>query len=710
MSIIQIKKDAEGKITSADPLSIDNSKLTADKFYKTQVQPSPYMPSDEEKEVRSMILRHFSLGYVTMYTPRVEFNDLCVIDRMQIDQMSFNTYQPNNGQAPLGDELNAWKSRAMKPIVRNKAVSIAAHTTAHLIFPKVFAYNDESESQSEAAQVMRDLMEWSAEQSNYAQTSLYATVAALTDPASIVYTEYGEVYRTVKRNKVKGKYQQERILDPILSGFKDTMVPCDELFIENFYEKDIQKQGWLIWRRVYSYALAETKYKALYPEKFKYVTPGVQIVYNDANQTFYQVYDTNMRPYDVEEVIYFNRTLDLKIIMVNGVMLTDPDNANPRNDKLYPFVKFGYEIINSRCFYYKSLAFKLQQDANIINTLYPMIIDGTYLSIFPAMVNLGGEEIGSDVIIPGAVTTLSDPNADLRAIQSTNPRGLQVGMETLRVAENSLDDSSISPMMSGSQPPYRQTAYQASVLSQNATTVLGLFIQMVSLFVKSYGQLRMGDILQYLTILDADKITDRPLDVYKTFLLNNKNDGMSKVKNKKIKFTNQLPDEPQTSDQQLQLSYQVLEEQGGPDSETELYKVNPSLFRNLVYTLAIDADILNPRSEEVEKAFDLETYDRMVQNPEADPEETFKLLLSTNTKTKKDPDKFIKKAPSDPLGIATMQATGQDSGNMQQTSPGQPNGQIQASPQMPQAGNSPLNSMKSGNTVLPANPSSMMTK
>ena len=169
---------------TASEWKIDSSKLTADKFYKQGVTPSPYTPSQEERDIRAMILRHFALGYVTMYTPRVEFNDLCVIDRMQVDQMSFNTYQPNNGQAPAGDVLNAWKSRAMKPVVRNKCVSIAAHATARLIYPKIFAYNENSDSQHSSAQVMRSLMEWTADQCDYGNTSLHAVITALTDHLS----------------------------------------------------------------------------------------------------------------------------------------------------------------------------------------------------------------------------------------------------------------------------------------------------------------------------------------------------------------------------------------------------------------------------------------------------------------------------------------------------------------------------------------------
>jgi len=645
MSILtttQTKKTITAEPTILTPKNVVQGKLEA----------SQYNPSDEEKEVRAMVLKHFALGYVTMYTPRVEFNDLSVISRMTVDQMAFNTYQSNNGQAAWGDEVQGWRSRAMRPIVRNKCISIAAHATARLIFPKIFAYNETSEEQRDAATVMEDLMEWAADQSNYADTSLYRTITALTDPASIGYTEYSEVYREVKRPKAGGGYTKEIILDETLSGFQDEVVPVDEFFIENFYEADLQKQGWLIRRKVIGFGLAEAKYKQKY-KNFEHVRPGVQILYNDANQSFYQVYDVNMRPYDVEEVTYWNRTLDIKIIIVNGVMLTDHDNPNPRNDKLYPFDKFGYEVINNRCFYYKSLAFKMQHDAEIINTLYPMIIDASYLNMMPPMVQVGDEIIGSDVIVPGAVTTLQSKDADLRAIQTSN--NMTAGLNALAQVEESINESSQEPIQQGQATPGSMTAYEISRLEQNAATVLGLFVKMIAKHVKDFGRLRMGDILQYLTILDADKITANAPLVYKTFLLHNKqSSGGSKTR--KIQFTDSLPSDVQTPEQQLEQSYNVLEEQGGTESDVELYKANPVLFRDLTYMLTVSPDVLNPKSEDLERAYDLETYDRLIASPMANQEEALRLLLTTNSKTKKTPDKYVMQQQQDPMGMGGLSA------------------------------------------------------
>lgn len=627
-----------------------------------QAEIADYSETEEQQKVSAMILKHFILGTVNMYTPRVEFNDLSLVTRDQYDQMQFNTYQPNNGEAWEGAPQQAWRSRAIRPVVRNKCMSIAAHATARLIFPKIFAHNDQSEEQQDAARVMEALMEWSGDVSNYPFTALMRVITALSSPASIGYTEYGEVMRSVKTEKGEdGKWIEEMVRDEAYPCFMDAVVPVTQFYIENMFEPDLQKQGWVIWRKVYSFSEAQAKYNGVY-ENFKYVRPGVQTIYDDANRQFYWVYDPNMRQEDVEEITYWNKNLDLKIIMVNRVMLTDCNNPNPRKDKLFPFDKFGYEPINNRFFYYKSLAFKLQHDADIVNTLYQMVIDGTYLSIFKPMVNVGGEIIASDVIVPGAVTTLSDPNADLRAINVGSD--LKSGLETLSVVEKSINESSQEPLQQGQDQGSGTTAYEISRLEANANTVLGLFLQMIAKHVKDFGKLRLGDILQYLTVPEVMQIEDDAELVYKTFFVN----GKGGEKNQKIEFDKELPDEMEVEDQ-LNLSYDLL--QNEKEKDMEIYKVNPSLFRDLKYKITISPDVMNPRSEDLERAYGLEEFDRMVVAPPGmfDPEETAKLLLTSSPKTRKDPDKYLAKQQPNP--ILAMQNSGK----------------------MPEAGNSPLNAL-----------------
>lgn len=658
------------------------SKITPEMITgKDKLPVSEYKPTPESTIVRNMIIKHFTLGDLNMRKPRREFNDLALLVRTQIDRMSFNSYQPNDGDALDGNITQAWKSNAMRPTTRNKVISIAAHATARILFPKIFAEDEQSENQEDAAQVMEDLMEWSGEQSDYKTTGLYATISALIEPASIIYTDYSETYRRIKAQKdEQGTWKWTEVLDETLSGFQDAVVPVDELYIENFYEHDIQKQGWLIWRRVHNYSLMEAKYGHF--SNFHYVKPGVQIIYDDANRLFYEVYDSSMRGEMCEEIIYWNRTNDLKIVMVNGVMLTEHDNPNPRQDKLYPFTKFGYELIDGgRCFYYKSLAFKMNQDAKVINTLYQMIMDGTYLQLFPPMINKGGETIGSDVLIPGAVTTFSDPNADLKPLTTQNNIG--AGIQAMGQVEQSISETSMDQWMQGTGVgSKRMSAYSMSIIQQNANTLLGLFVQMISVFVKDFGKLRMGDILQYLTIVDVTKIESDAELVFKAFLLHNKKSDNGNV-TRKIQFDHMLP-ENASEDEETTLSFNTLEKGGGLKSKNELWRVNPGLFRDLKFSVAINPDVLNPMSEELEKQYGLEAYDRGIQNPILDPEMVTKEFFLKNYKqSQRNPDKFIKQPPtganpSDPLAMAQQVAQngGQPlpGGKMPVQKPNQPTG------------------------------------
>jgi len=218
MSIVQY--DSSTQVSSVIGIPMDNEG-------KYLAELSKYDPSDEVKNRLREITKAFSLGDMNMQKPRREYNDMAVLDRMTYDQMAFNTYQPNNGDYPLAEEVQSWRSRAVRPVVRNKCISIAAHATARLIFPKIFAVDDDSNEEKDSAIIMEDLMEWANDQSDYPYTSLLAVLTALWSPASIVFTGYDEIYRTVRKKQEDGTYKEERILDETFSGFNDSIVPID---------------------------------------------------------------------------------------------------------------------------------------------------------------------------------------------------------------------------------------------------------------------------------------------------------------------------------------------------------------------------------------------------------------------------------------------------------------------------------------------------
>lgn len=666
--IITDTVDASGRYV-ADSAKVVKPDLKKDKL-------SGYTPTPEAREAITSILKDFRNGWQTMHMPRPEFNDLSLYQRHIVDMLAFNTYQENDGQPMLQDRLGGWKSRAMRPIQRNKAVSIAAHETARLTVPKIFAWNEQNDEQLDSAKVMGYLVDWAREQANYGHQAIFRVIASLYSPISWGYSEYCEVYRTIKTERnSNGEYGYETVLDEEESGFQHIPVPTDQVYFANFFERDVQKQDFIIFRRIISYGQAKNKY-GNNPD-FRYVTPGIIITMDDANNGFYQVYDTHMRGEDVEEVTRWRKNgqgacdIDSKLVMVNGVLMSAPDAANPRMDHQYPWDAFYYLPINERCIAGKSLIFSMGPEAALLNTQYQMINDGNFLNLFPPTVTTGSDKVGYDVIVPGLNLAFADKDVEIKRLETANTQGLITAMKVMEQVEASLNQSSQDPVQQGQNPGTPSTAYEISRIEQNAATVLGLSMKFIAQHAIDYGKLLLSDILQYLTVADVQRITEDEGLMYKTFFA--REPGVAGGMNK-VKFDINLPDSISEEDQ-MKMSFAIAMEQGGLKSDTVLYKVNPVLFRQYKYRFTVDSDVLNPRSADLERAMDLETYDRAIANPAANQEKIFTdLLMATNPKTAKDPDKYVAQAtPAAPVPGAAPTLQGNT------VTPNQPNKPIPSS-------------------------------
>jgi len=582
-----------------------------------------------------------------MDTPRREFDDMSVLERQSLDQASFNNYVGS----PSEDPDEAWRSQAVRPIIRNRVISIAAHVTGALIFPQVYAQNDQDQADKDAAEVMKDLMEWAGEQSDYARTFLYAVIAALVNPGVIIHTEFAEHYRTVKEMDEKGGWTENQILDEAYSGFKDSIVPLDEIFVANLYESDIQKQPFIIWRRAIDFSAAQAKYGDN-PVFKRYVRPGLQCLFDEKTNQFYEQYDEKLRDRLVDEVIYYNRTEDLQLVLLNGVLLSHPDQPNPRKDKKYPFAKSGYELFDEgKFFYYSSLVKKMSKDEEVLNTLYRMVIDGTYLRLMPPMAIFGNEEVNSSITTPGTMNTFDQ---ETRVEKLDIGGNLSEGMAAIEKVESSMSESSNDILQSGQDSGGSNTAFEISRLEQNARVMLGLFAKMIGMLVKDLGELRLSDILQYLTVADVDRLTgDSSRLRFQSFILPDKTSN-GKRKTRHIKFDDSIIQtgiEPEEMKTPMDMSFDVLEEEGGLDTDQEIFLVAPKLFRERKFKVKVSPETVTPPSDNVKRALNLELYDRAIASPVVDQKAVFTdLLLGSYDSTKGDTDKYVlKDQPTQPM-------------------------------------------------------------
>ena len=609
---------------------------------------SAYQPSIAEKEVTAKVMEDYEQGNLIFNKEYPEFNNRSLSKEIDVNQKSFNTYVPPKSEDPD----DSWRAQTTKPIVRNKLISIAAHVTATILYPTIFAQNIDNQEDRDAAMIMQDCMQWVMENSNYERSFVNGIISALVNPAVIMETGYAKVMRRIKEMQDDGSYTTQEILDEVLSGFFTNVVPVKELLIANIYEGNIQRQRFLIRRKNVDFKEAQTVWGNR--ENFKYVKKGVIAVFDEGTQTFYDCRSDDLKDTQVQEVTYYNRYDDLELTFINGILMCDPEYPLQRKDKMYPFAKNGFEPLNDgNFFYYKSAANKLGPDEELVNLLYNYVLDGTFLALMPPMALYGDEEVGSSVQVPGTITTF---RADTK-LDTIGPRSdLRAGLEAITMVERSVAESSQDSFRSGiSQTSGERTAYEISLLEQNAKIALGLFGKGVGYLVEDLGKLQVGDILQHLTMPEIDAITgiEDPLK-YKTLLLPDQIFEGSKI-TKHIRFSEKyLTDEKQIpKDEAMKRSYNVLNEEGDLDSKDRIYYINPKLFRELKYKITVKPDKLGPRNKSLEKALNLEGYDRMIRDPFADQEAVAREFLYETYKPGES-DKYMRKGQPDQARIDAM--------------------------------------------------------
>lgn len=617
---------------------------------KISSEKSTYNPSKDIKDITNLVMNHFNVGYKIMNSPYDEFNGMTLVQTQDIDQKRWNNYRPDMSKDPDV----AWKSNALRPITRNKVISIAAHLTSRLLYPAIKAQNDQDEEDKEAAEVMELMVKWSLQQANYDKVFLNAVIAALVNPAVILHEEFQNVIRSIKERNEKGEITVKEVIDELYSGFQINLVPCNELFIGNIYESNIQKQPFLIRRKVLDFSEACGKYGKI-PNFQKYVKAGLQVMMDSQNYEFYEEYDDELEERLVEEITYYNRPLDLQLVFINGVIMTDIDSENPRQDKRYPFCKTGFEPIDEgKFFYYFSLVRKMKPDSEIIDKMYNMVIDGTFLQLMPPMALFGDDKIDSSIVMPGMVTSL-DAETKLQPINTGG--NLNAGLGVLERMESSVDESSQAPRQMGQEGSGQKTAYEISQLEKNAKIGLGLAGKMISFLVKDLGELVVSDDVQFLTVADvADLTNGEQMLKYRKLLLGG--EESNDTKDKEISFDPNLPEE-MTEEEELTEGFGIMDEEGGLDGKKEIFRVNPSLFRQLKYKVVVTAEMVEEPSDNVKRALNLEAYDRAIANPMANQETLYKdLLLGSYPETKSDPDKYMRK----PEDMEAMMAQGMSGG------------------------------------------------
>lgn len=613
---------------------------------------SLYQPSDEVRNITAAIQTDYQTGHNIMTDSYREFNDMNVFNRQDRDQKAFNTYV----SPPSEDPDEEWRYNGVRPLSRNKAMVMAAHVTARLLYGNVDAQNDKDESDKIWATAMKDMVLWNIENSDYEMSYFFSVIAALVNPCSWVKQDFVEATQKIRVELEDGTIEIKEAIDNVMSGMNFFNIPVDEMLISNIREYEVQRQRFLIRRRFIDFQEAKAKWG--HNQNFEdFVKPGVKTFFNDQDGLFYEQKDDQLQNHLVEEVTYYNRQEDMEIPFVSSIYLGDDEvENNPimhrdnEGKPRYQYVKFGFSPIDERqFFYYKSLMFSLENEQDLLDIMTRLVVDGAILDVNSPLAVIGGDRIDSSVMFPSAVTVFDE---ETKVIPLKSGRGIDSGLATIREAEKSASEvqSSFSTPETGGD----KTAFQVSREETNARIQLGAFGKMIGTATRDLTYLMLDDIVNHQTTPMLDEVLDPDLGLkYKTFLLADQTEGGKKV-TKKIKFTDKFLGIEKDEEDMLNRSFKLLDEEG-IDGEVRIFELNPIQASKLRFKVSVNPDNLLIQSEAFEKALKLDARDRMITSPLADIEAVERDFLF-DVFAPGESDKYMKSL-KDVLGQAPKEAS-----------------------------------------------------
>lgn len=551
---------------------------------------SAFAPPEDVKKLTERISQDDGVAFSLQNKTLTEFNDYSLLQRADIDQKRWNAYRA----PPSMDVDEAWRWNGIRPITRNRIIGIVAQMTARIVIPAPYAQNDQDELDVSAAQIMRDLMEYNIRNSNYVDNYIMWITDALVNPAAYLGVGFFEAMQTIKEEN-EGKVTKKDVLDGVVSGFQTFNIPLDEIFIGNFYQKQLDRQRFVIRRRYIDYD--EAKSLKGDHKNFEYVQPGIKTVFNAADSLFYDAVDETLSTL-VEEVTYYNRLEDMEVLFMNGIYVGDNDteaniikHRDNENRPKYNFGVLGYEDISSRFFFYKSAAWKLGDDDELVIRTEQLLADAVFLETMTPTVTSGVGQMSEAIMIPGKNTAFENSQVRVEPIKLGS--SLSSAFNLLLKKERDMSESSQDPMMTGVQTQPK-TASEAILMAQNAKIALGRFGNMLASSLKKVGGLMIDVILRHQTIGDIEETGDgESVQRFKTFILTNSGDEKL---NKKIVFKPEMMGQEMSEEEEMAKSHEMMEQEGGIDSTNRISEVNPEAWRKLKYFLSVDTEELLPLS------------------------------------------------------------------------------------------------------------------
>lgn len=470
------------------------------------IKPDAPKYSDDEKSYIGRILSRMLTAKIARDSSKTEFNGMTYLQWFKNNEDIANT-------KIIRDVTN--KDLAIHSgTVEQKLLTILAEINRLNLTGEVRAFDKENDELQELGTALTDICQKTEEMEGDEENKMMRQLELIKQGTVFVQDNWVKRWKSVKTLKGKkftGKVSDaewDTKLEKVYDGPMRTILYGPGVYLGNIKEFDIKKQPFIFTMRLTSYQEAKTRFgmkdkdgKNVW-ERWENV-PRQRVSLVDLDNVDGMDIGAGWSMTDLEndmleEVHYQDQINNEYQIFLNGIAMLPVgfplSEITP--DGMFNIEKQVLQVINPFFAYGRSFIAKTEQLSKLLDEMIKLLLLKTRKSIHPPYANISGKVISEKSLMPGAISMGIDPGALVKI--GEEGQGVTASeYQMLKELREDIDRVTVSPQMAGQAGKSGTTAFEVSLLQQQAQKNISLILFACSMLEKKVTWLRCNYVMAH---------------------------------------------------------------------------------------------------------------------------------------------------------------------------------------------------------------------
>lgn len=460
-----------------------------------------YKPSDKERAVVESVLKKFRTASDERNRNFQYFDGLNLIDYINDAVSRFTTNVDER------EGIEDWQARVHDQFTRNKCLAILAKVVKLMPVAEIHGRGEED---FRRAELLSSIYQYAEDADNYEEFMTYFLLESIVKGTAIGYEGVEVKEKIVKDVTGYGDSLKIKKNREVRTNLCAKIVPLEEFYPSSVAIRSIKEMPFCFWAKEMTYDKFQMDYGDMYAQAANVPMHNSGLAGQEDRPFYMDILSTKVSDGNVFVLKYYNQDTDELVMVANGIWLNPMMGADeyqeiqplPFNHKQLPFFDAKFDFFGSDFFYGKGMPDKLKAMQDVLNVLTNMLLDQSFLTIFPPLLTNGFDSIEDDYLRPGRRTPIDTQGLPINQAFMKLDLGVPSGFHQfiLEYTRKIMEESSLDQVSSGTAGGGdRTTAQEIRVAAEGVASILGLWGRQINYSLKRKAWFKTCNAMQFWT-------------------------------------------------------------------------------------------------------------------------------------------------------------------------------------------------------------------